>query len=88
MSGRLAANDIGVLVRAALAGLGLALVPDAVVARNIRAGELETVLRETIETDASISVVFADREFIEPRVRVFVDRAVAFLHTRFSSPVQ
>ena len=86
VTGRLAANSLGMLVRAARAGLGLALVPDAMVASSVRSGELEVVLEQTIEADAPLSVVYADREFIEPRVRVFVDRVVALLTSRFSTP--
>ena len=44
------------------------------VANRVRAGELEVVLEQTVEANAPLSVVYADREFIEPRVRVFVDR--------------
>jgi DNA-binding transcriptional LysR family regulator len=85
VTGRLAANNLGVLVKAARAGLGLALVPDAMVASRVRAGELEVVLEKVVEARAPLSVVYADREFVEPKVRVFVDRAVEFLLTRFSS---
>jgi DNA-binding transcriptional LysR family regulator len=84
VGGRLAANDIRVLVAGARAGLGLALVPDAAVADSVRSGALEVVLDGIVEADASISLVYADREFIEPRVRVFVDRAVAYLQSRLS----
>ncbi|MCB9678229.1 MAG: LysR family transcriptional regulator [Alphaproteobacteria bacterium] len=83
VGGRLAANDIRVLAAGARAGLGLALLPDAAVASSVEAGELEVVLEGIVEADASVSIVYADREFIEPRVRVFVDRAVGFLRNRF-----
>jgi len=62
----------------------LALIPDAAVRDSVRSGELEVVLEGVVEADASISLVYADREFIEPKVRVFVDRAVDHLRSRLS----
>lgn len=85
VGGRLAANDIGVLAASARAGLGLALLPDAAVAESVASGALVVVLDGVVEADASISLVYADREFIDPKVRVFVDRAVAMLRRRFPS---
>lgn len=86
VGGRLAANDLQVLVEGARAGLGLALIPDAIVAASVRRGELEVVLDGVVEADASVSLVYADRELVEPKVRVFVDRAVAHLRSRLSGP--
>lgn len=84
VGGRLAANDIGVLAAAARAGIGLALLPDAAVADSVRSGELVVVLDGVVEADASVNLVYADREFIDPKVRVFVDRAAALLLKRLS----
>ena len=84
VGGRLAANDIRVLSAAARAGLGLALVPDAVVAQSVASGELAVVLDGVVEADASISLVYADREFIDPKVRIFVDRAADLIQRRLS----
>lgn len=84
VAGRLAANEIQVLVAGARAGLGLALLPDALVTDLVQRGDLVVVLEGVVEADASISLVYADREFIEPKVRVFIDRAVAFLGRRLS----
>ena len=85
VGGRLAANDLEVLAAAARAGVGLALLPDAAVAASVESGDLIVVLEGVVEADASISLVYADREFIDPKVRVFVDRAVVLLRQRLSS---
>ena len=85
VKGPLAANDITLAVRAALAGVGLAMVPEELVTREIESGKLGVVLKEHIGTDAGVSVVYADREYIEPKVRAFVDRAVVMLSKMFAA---
>jgi DNA-binding transcriptional LysR family regulator len=84
VGGRLAANDIEVLATAARAGLGLALLPDAAVLDDVESGALVAVLDGVVEADASINLVYADREFIDPKVRVFVDRAAQLLRQHLS----
>lgn len=84
VKGRLAANDVGLALRTAKAGLGLALIPEAMITTEIASGELVTVLKDSVGADASLNVVYADREYVEPKVRAFVDRAVAFLSSRLA----
>ena len=60
------------------------MLPDAAVADSVESGDLVVVLDGVVEADASVSLVYADREFIEPKVRVFVDRAVDLLRRRLS----
>lgn len=79
VDGPIAANDLPLVARAACAGLGLAFLPRAVIAKPIERGELTVVLEDIVGGDASCSVVYADREYIEPKVRAFVDRAVTAL---------
>jgi DNA-binding transcriptional LysR family regulator len=88
IGGRLAANDIVVLAAAARAGLGLALLPDAAVVDSVASGELVVVLDGIVESDASVSLVYADRAFIDPKVRVFVDRAVQLIQRRLGGSSQ
>jgi DNA-binding transcriptional LysR family regulator len=85
VKGPLAANDVSLALRSAKAGLGLALIPQALVTEEIANGSLVVVLEDSVGADAGVSVVYADREYIEPKVRVFVDRAVAFLSKRFAA---
>jgi len=83
VSGPLAGNSRPLLGLAALAGLGVAFVPRLVVKKELATGELVHVLQDTVVAHTSVSVVFADREYIEPKVREFVDRAVPFLQNAF-----
>lgn len=83
VSGTLAANQMSLTRRAAMAGLGLALLPWVAVHREFAEGRLVPVLLDHVGADHPISVVYADREYIDPKVRVFVDRAVPLLTSTF-----
>jgi DNA-binding transcriptional LysR family regulator len=85
VQGPLAANDVALALRAVRAGLGLALIPEALLGEEVRNGSLLVVLEDSVGADAGVSAVYADREYIEPKVRVFIDRAVAFLTARLSA---
>ncbi|MDV4157789.1 LysR family transcriptional regulator [Rhizobium brockwellii] len=69
--------DSGEAIRdAALAGLGIALLPDFLVADDLVAGRLRHVL-PGLETDgAKIVALYPDKRLLEPRVRRFIDLMV------------
>jgi DNA-binding transcriptional LysR family regulator len=69
--------------RAALAGSGLAFLPLPTVRDDLAEGALATVLEDLVGDIAVVSVVFADKEYIEPKVRAFVDRAVPVLERAY-----
>ena len=78
----------GRLVReAALAGLGLAFLPEPFIVDDVTSGRLIAVLEDCVTATTSASVVFADRDYIEPKVREFVDRAVEDLERAFAESV-
>jgi DNA-binding transcriptional LysR family regulator len=83
VAGRVAANDIRMMRAAALGGLGLALLPRMAVVDDLARGALVVVLEDSVGADASASLVYADREYIDPKVRAFVDRAVLALKASF-----
>ncbi|MEK6216514.1 MAG: substrate binding domain-containing protein, partial [Boseongicola sp.] len=74
--GRLTVDEVGLIHTAALDGLGCALLPSAYVAEDLRAGRLLTVLADEVGKEIPMHLVYVDRDFIEPKVRVFIDRAV------------
>lgn len=74
--GRVASNDLALLHAAALRGEGLALLPEPIVAGDLRCGRLQTVLDDVIGEQFPVCLVYADREFLAPKIRAFVDRAV------------
>jgi len=70
---RLMCHDFVVLRSAVLAGLGIALLPQTVVARDITDGRLEPVLPEWRTPQGILHVVFPSRRGLLPAVRAFVD---------------
>ena len=84
--GRLSANEIDLIKEAAMKGLGLALIASAIIAKDIEAGKLKPVLRDQIGAEIPISLVYADREFVDPKIREFVDRAVVAIQAEMPKP--
>ncbi|MBB4477759.1 LysR family transcriptional regulator [Rhizobium etli] len=58
---------------AAVAGLGIALLPAFLVAGDLAAGRLRHVLPELETDDAKIVTLYPDKRLLEPRVRRFID---------------
>ena len=84
--GRFAANEIELVHAAALDELGIALLPSAVIARDLEEGDLSGVLSEDVGAELPVSLVYADREFIDPKVRAFIDRAVKVISVEMPKP--
>ncbi len=59
-----------------LAGLGLALLPTFLVADDVRAGRLEMVLADQLESSIPIHAVYPHRKHLSAKVRAFVDHLV------------
>ena len=74
--------DSGEAIRdAAVAGLGIGLLPEFLVTADLEAGRLCHVL-PAVETDeVKIITVYPTKRFLEPRVRHFIDLMVASLAT-------
>ncbi|MBX4865019.1 LysR family transcriptional regulator [Rhizobium sophorae] len=69
--------DSGEAIRdAALAGLGIALLPDFLVADDLAAGRLRQILPDLETDDAKIVTLYPDKRLLEPRVRRFIDLMV------------
>ena len=87
VGGRLAANDIELVKEAAIGGLGFALIASAVVADDVRKGRLVPVLTDQVGAELPVSLVYADREYIDPKVREFVDRAARAIAQEMPKPL-
>jgi DNA-binding transcriptional LysR family regulator len=85
VSGRLGASGSRLIHKAALAGVGLALLPLPLVRADLASGALRVVLRDTVGDTARVSVVFANREFLDPKVREFIERAVPVLEAAYGT---
>jgi DNA-binding transcriptional LysR family regulator len=55
------------------AGAGLALIPEFIVADDIRAGALEPVLEDWRGPEIDLSIVYPSRRHLSPRVRAFIE---------------
>ncbi len=86
ITGPLVSNDMMVLQGAATSGLGIALLPDLLIEADLQGGALLPVLRGVVGLRTSLSLVWVEREFIDPKVRAFVEFAVRWAeHGRFES---
>lgn len=64
------------LLDAARAGLGIAFLPEFLIARDVAAGRLALVLPEHGSGDVPILALYPDKRLLEPRVRRFIDLMV------------
>ncbi|MEM9715674.1 MAG: LysR family transcriptional regulator [Pseudomonadota bacterium] len=66
-------NDGMSLLRAALDGVGIAYLPDAMVGDAVRDGRLEQLFPKITPEERPISAVYQSGPFIQPKLRSFVD---------------
>jgi len=82
ISGPLHANNGQVLCALAVAGLGITLEPDFIVAPDVRAGRLVPLLAGYATPSIPINAVYPSRRHLSAKVRAFVD----FLVEWFAQP--
>ncbi|MDB4952618.1 MAG: Transcriptional regulator, LysR family [Myxococcales bacterium] len=70
---RLLVNDMDVLYAAAIAGLGIALLPGFRCADDLRARRLDRVLREWSSPSTPVHVVYPTARHLSPKVKSFVE---------------
>jgi DNA-binding transcriptional LysR family regulator len=73
---RIRVDNVFALRDAAVAGLGVAQLPE-IVARAAPPGGLQRVLPEWAPASVPVNAVFASNRHLTPKVRAFIDRAVA-----------
>ena len=83
IAGRLRGVDMRLAKVAACAEVGIALVAAPYIRDELASGKLVRVLPDQVGDAADVSIVFADREYIDPKVRAFIDRAVPALEMAF-----
>ncbi len=76
VAGRLTGNTAQVLRKAALAGLGIALLPAAMTSRELRAGWLVPVLGQFHRQGHGVHLVYASRRHLPPAVSAFIDMVI------------
>lgn len=73
VKGRIAVNAMQFAVRAAVSGLGIALIPSPMAARAIRAGRLRMVLRAFEPPHGALYAVYPSKRHISVAVTAFAD---------------
>jgi len=73
VAGRLCGNTVQVLRKAALAGLGIALLPSSLTRRELQAGLLVPVLPQFYRTGHGVHMVYASRMHLPPAVSTFIE---------------
>ena len=79
INGTLEVNSPHATLRAAIAGLGIAIVPDFIGRKAIESGQLLTLFNDYLPTDRGIYAVYPHRRYLPAKVRTFVD----YLHNWF-----
>ncbi|HEX2147305.1 MAG TPA: LysR family transcriptional regulator [Pseudorhizobium sp.] len=73
VSGPVEVNSPQATLRAAKAGLGVAMIPDFIAGPAIQSGDLVTLLDDFIARDRGIYAVYPHRRYLPAKVRSFVD---------------
>lgn len=73
VGGSLMTNHVGLRLEAAKRHLGIAIVLDRIASDLLASGELVTVLPNIVGRRDHVRLVYPDREFLEPKVRAFID---------------
>nr|WP_199045043.1 LysR family transcriptional regulator [Dyella sp. ASV24] len=66
-------NDAEALVACALEGMGLIQVPELLVNDHLSSGRLVRVLPSAWDTQWPLSIMYPNRQYLAPQVRVFID---------------
>ncbi len=78
VNGPVCADNGDILRGAAVAGLGVTLLPTFIVGADLSSGRLRQVLPEFCPPEISIHAVFPSRRWLSPKVRSFVDFLVEY----------
>ena len=82
--GRLTVNNGEALMRAAEAGLGIAMVPDFMLADAVATGRLIELLPDRPADFLGIHAVYPEGRYQQPKIRTFIDFLVE--HFREKGP--
>lgn len=81
VASRLEVNSPIASMRAAVAGIGAAIVPDFVAREKLASGELVSILKGFTPTDRGIYAIYPHRRYLPAKVRAFVDYLTAWFKT-------
>ena len=69
----LVSSNESILHQAAVAGMGFAMLPNWAAQNDVKGGQLETILPETVWPKLPIQAIYADRSYLPAKVRSFLD---------------
>ena len=81
IGGRFSSNDLGMLLAMALKGWGIAMLPFVVTQSSLKRGRLVPVLRDAVGYQSPLSLIHPSQDFMEPKVREFLNLAVPYFET-------
>jgi DNA-binding transcriptional LysR family regulator len=87
VSGRFRANSARTLIKGCVAGLGIALMPEVLVAAHIHSGRLVRVLPDYHREGGALSVIVPTSQQIPAAVSAFIEFAVEKLQSITGEPV-
>lgn len=67
------ANNIEMLIHAALQGQGLCCVPEFAIRQYLKDGQLQSILADQLERTLQMQVVWPSSRFLTPKLRAFID---------------
>jgi DNA-binding transcriptional LysR family regulator len=82
VSGPLIVHDYSSMLDAALAGTGLAQVPEPIAREHMTAGRLEEVLGKCAPSTRGVFLYFPNRKQTSPKLRAFIEHVRAFVASR------
>ena len=82
VSGPVEVNSPQATLRAAKAGLGVAIIPDFIASPSIQSGDLVTLLDDYVAKDRGINAIYPHRRYLHAKVRSFVDYLAVWFRRR------
>ncbi|CAH9051240.1 HTH-type transcriptional regulator DmlR [Pseudoalteromonas holothuriae] len=86
VQGNIKANDVTVLLKACIDGLGIAYLPCDLANKYLISGELSQLLPNIILPSMSLWAVYLSRSYQRPAVRAFIDHLAQQWQTDISAP--
>jgi DNA-binding transcriptional LysR family regulator len=80
VDGRVRLSNQNAIRQAALAGLGIALLPTYLVGADLTSGALEAVLTDRATPPLAIWAVYLRNRHLSPKVRAFIDFLLDHFH--------
>ncbi|PLO95347.1 LysR family transcriptional regulator, partial [Klebsiella pneumoniae] len=71
--GSMLVDNSDILLSCGLAGLGIIQATFNALAPHIACGALEEILTQYLSVSKPVSVLYPDRRYLSPKVRVFID---------------